>query len=50
MKAELFKRNFNLMSLSFYSKDHRRISLPHPLPFKSVFLRVGAFETQLWQN
>ena len=25
------------MSLSFYSIDHRRISLPHPLTFESVF-------------
>ena len=50
MQAELFKTKFNLMSLSFYSIDHRRISLPHPLPFESVFLRVCAFETQLWRN
>ena len=50
MQAELFKNKFNLMSLSFYSIDHRRISLPHPLPFESVFLRVCAFETQLWKN
>ena len=45
MQAELFKTKFNLMSLSFYSNDHRRISLPHPLPFESVFLRVCSFET-----
>ena len=45
MQAELLKTKFNLMSLSFYSNDHRRISLPHPLPFESVFLRVCAFET-----
>ena len=50
MQAELFKTKFSLMSLSFYSNDHRRISLPHPLPFESVFLRVCSFETQLWQN
>ena len=37
MQAELFKTKFNLNSLSFYSNDHRRISLPHPLPFESVF-------------
>ena len=41
---------FNLMSLSFYSNDHRRISVPHPLPFESMFLRLSAFETQLCQN
>ena len=46
MSAELFKTKFNLMSLSFYSNYHRRISLPYPLPFESVFLRVCAFETQ----
>ena len=34
------------MSLSFYSNDHRRVSLPHPLPFESVFLGVYAFEIQ----
>ena len=45
MSAELFKTRFNLMSLSFYSIDHKRISLLHPLPFESVFLRVCAFET-----
>ena len=45
MYAELFKTKFNLMSLLSYSNDHRRISLPHPLPFESVFLRVCAFET-----
>ena len=50
MWAELFKTKFNLMSLSFHSNCHRRISLPHPLPFESVFLRVCAFETQFWQN
>ena len=50
IQAELFKTKFNLVSLSFYSNDHRRISLPHPPPFESVFLRVRAFETQLWQN
>ena len=50
MLAELFKTKFNLVSLSFYSNDHKKISLPHPLPFESVFLRVCAFETQLWQN
>ena len=33
------------MSLSFYSNNHRRISLPHPLPIESEFLRVCAFET-----
>ena len=33
------------MSLSFYSIDHRRISLPHPLSFESLFLRVCVFET-----
>ena len=38
------------MSLSFYSNDSRRVSLSHPLPFESVFLRVCAFETQLWQK
>ena len=43
-------KQFNLMSLSFYSNDHRRISSPHPLPFESVFLWVCTFETQLWQN
>ena len=37
MQAELLKTKFNLVSLSFYSNDHRRISLPHPLPFESVF-------------
>ena len=47
MQASLFKTKFNLVSFSFYSNDHRRISLPHPLPFESVFLRVRAFETQL---
>ena len=46
MQAELFKTKFNLMSLSIYSNDHRRISLPHPLPFEIVFPRVCAFETQ----
>ena len=50
MQAELFKAKFNLMSLSFYSNYHRRISLPHPLPFESVFFRVCSFETQLCQN
>ena len=45
MSAELFKTKFNLMSGSFYSNDHRRISLPHPLPFESGVLRVCAFET-----
>ena len=35
--AELFKTKYNLISLSFYSNDHRRISLPHPLAFQSVF-------------
>ena len=50
MQGELFKNKFNLMSLSFYLIDHRRISLPHPLPFESVFLRVCAFEPQLWKN
>ena len=50
MQAELFKTQINLMSLSFYSKDHRRIPLPHPLPFESVFLGVCSFETRLWQN
>ena len=50
MKAELFKTKFNLMSLSFYLNYHRIISLPQPLPFESVFLRVCAFETQLWEN
>ena len=33
------------MLLSFYFIDHKIISLPHPLPFESVFLRVCAFET-----
>ena len=49
MQAELFKTKFNLVSLS-YSKDNRKKSLPHPLPFESVFLRVCSFETQLWLN
>ena len=39
----LFKTKINLMSLSLCSNDHRRISLPHPLPFESVFLGVCAF-------
>ena len=37
MQADLFKTKFNLMSLSFHSNDHRRISIPHPLPFEGVF-------------
>ena len=36
-QAELFKLKFNLMSLSMYANDHRRISLPHPLHFVSAF-------------
>ena len=45
--AELFKTEFNLMSLSFCSNDHRRISLPHPLPFESecVFGGMCILET-----
>ena len=36
-KLNCLKQSLILMSLSFYSIDHRRISLPHPLPFESVF-------------
>ena len=50
MQAELFKTKFNLMALSFYSNDHRIISLPNPLPFESVFLGACAFEIQFWQK
>ena len=50
MQAEVFNNKFDLMSLSFYSNDHRRISLPHPLPVESVFLGVCAFETKLWHK
>ena len=50
IEAEPFKTQFNLISLSFCSYDHRRIALPHPLSFESVVLGVCAFETQLFQD
>ena len=54
MLGELFKTKFNLMSLSFYLNDHRKIPLPHLLPFERVCVcvcvwggGVCAFETRL---
>ena len=31
--VELLKIQFNVVSLSFCSNEHKRISFPHPLPF-----------------
>ena len=44
---KMFEDFFCIDVTSILLDDNKRISLPHPLPFESAFLRVCAFEIEL---